>query len=129
MGIQNKFIPANSVLSTNTNRLYKCILTAGSTYVNDIFSNVVYLITYNKFELQYVGETSQNLNRRLNWHNFYFRNTTANFFCKILITHFRKGYCKDSSYIVNIIEKLKLTRHRARNTIDCAAKPIQLMYA
>ena len=61
---QNKIIPLNNILSTTTNRLYKCIVPAGSTYVNDHSSNVVYLITCNK--LQNVGETSQNLNKRFN---------------------------------------------------------------
>ena len=42
---QNKFIPVNNLLSTTTNRLYNCIVTAGSTYVNDHSSNVVCLIT------------------------------------------------------------------------------------
>ena len=94
---QNKFVPVNNILSTTTNRLYKCIVPAGSTYVNDHSSNVVYLITCNKCKLQYVGETSQNLNKRFNWHNSCFRNPTAYSFCKILNTHFSKGYCKDSS--------------------------------
>ena len=61
---QNKIIPLNNILSTTTNRLYKCIVPAGSTYVNDHSSNVVYLITCNK--LQNVGETFQNLNKRFN---------------------------------------------------------------
>ena len=61
---QNKFIPFNNILSTTTNRLYKCIVFAGSTYANDHSSNVVYLITCNKCKLQYVGERSQSLNKR-----------------------------------------------------------------
>ena len=102
---QNKFIPANNILSTTTNRLYKFIVPAGSTYVNDHSSKKVYLITCNKCKLQYIGETSQDLNKRFNWHNSSFRNPTAYSFCKILNTHFTKGYSKDSSYTVNIIEK------------------------
>ena len=45
---QNKFIRVNNKLSITTNRLYKCIVPAGSTNVNDHSSNVVYLITCNK---------------------------------------------------------------------------------
>ena len=63
---QNKILPVNNTLSTTTNRLYKCIVRAGSTYVNDHSSNMVYLITCNKYKLQNVGETSQNLNKRFN---------------------------------------------------------------
>ena len=40
-------------------------------------------------------------------------------------THFSKGYCKDSSYAVNIIEKLEGTGHTDRNTMDFAAKLIR----
>ena len=122
---QNKFVPVNNVLSTTTNRLYKCIVPAGSTYVNDHSANVVYLITCNKCKLQYVGETSQNLNKRFNWHNSCFRNPTAYSFCKILNTHFSKGYCKDHSYAVNIIENLEGAGRTKRNTMDFAAKPIR----
>ena len=72
------------MLSTTTNRLHKITVPAGSTYVNDHSSNVVYLITCNKCKLQYVGETSQNPNKRFTSHNSCFRNPTAYFFCKIL---------------------------------------------
>ena len=58
---QKKFVPVNNILSTTTNRLYKCIVTAGSAYVDDHSSNVIYLITCNKCKLQYVGEKLQNL--------------------------------------------------------------------
>ena len=120
---QNKFIPVNNILSTITNRLYECIVPAGSTYVNDHF-NVVYLITCNKCKLQHIRETSQNLNKRFNWHNSFFRNPTAYSFCKFLNTNFSKGYCEDSSYTVNIIEKPEGTELTDRNTMDFAVKPI-----
>ena len=86
---------------------------------------MVYLITCNKCKLQHVGETPQNLNKRFNWHNSCFRNPTACSFCKILNTHFSKGYCKDSSYAVNIIEKLGGKGRTDRNTMDFEAKPIR----
>ena len=101
---QNTFIPVNNVLSTTTtNRLCKCIVLAGY----DHSSNVVYLITGNKSKVQYLGKTSQNLNKRFNWHSFCFRNPTSCSFCKIWNTDFSKDYYKDSSYTVNIIEKLR----------------------
>ena len=67
---QNKFINVNNTLSTTTNRLYVLFLLV---HVNDYSSNVVYLINCNKCKLQHVGETSQNLNERFNWHNSCFR--------------------------------------------------------
>ena len=81
---------------------------------------MVYPITCYKCKLQCVGETSQNLNKRFNWYNSCFRNPTAYFFCKILNTHFSKGYRKDSSYTVNIIEKHEGTGQTDRNTMDFA---------
>ena len=111
---QNKFIPVSNVLSTTTYGLYECIASAGSTYVNDHSSNVDYLITCNKFKLQYVGEASQNLNKRFNWHNSCFRNTTIYSFCKVLNTDSSKGYFKDCSYTANIIEKLEVAGRTAK---------------
>ena len=122
--IINKFVPVNNILSTTTNRLYKCIVPAGLTCVNDHSSNVVYLITCNKCKLQYVGETSQNP-KRFNWHNSCFRDLTAYSFCKILNTNFNKGYCKGSSYTVNTIEKLEGTGRTEKNTMNFAAKPLR----
>ena len=86
---------------------------------------MVYLITCNKCKLQCVGEISQNRNKRFNWHNSCFRDPTEYSFCKILNTHFSKGYCKDSSYSVNIIEKLDGVGRIGRNTMDFAAKPLR----
>ena len=84
---------------------------------------MVYLITCNKCKLRYVGETSQNLNKRFNWHNSW--NPTAYSFCKILSTHFSICYCKDSSYAINIIGKLDRTGLAERNTMNFAAKPLR----
>ena len=88
-------------------------------------TNVVYLITCNKYKLQYVGETSQNLNKRFDQHNSCFRNATEYSFCKVLNIYFSKGYCKDSSYTANIIEKLEGTRRTDSNTMDFSTKPLQ----
>ena len=86
---------------------------------------MVYLITCNKCKLQYVGEISQNLNKIFNWRNSCFRNPAAYSFCKVLNTHFTKGYCKDSSYTVNIIVKLEGAGCTERNTMDFPAKPLR----
>ena len=53
------------------------------------------------------------------------RNPTAYSFCNILNTHFGKGYCKDSSYTFNIIEKLEGAKRTDRNAMGFAAKPIR----
>ena len=64
--LKNKLIPANNVLSTATNISHKCIVSSGSTYINDPSSNGLYFITCNKCKLQYEEKTSQNLNKRFN---------------------------------------------------------------
>ena len=48
---------------------------------------------------------------------------TAYSFCKMLNTHFGKGYWEGSSYTANIIEKLEGPGRTDRNTTDFAAKP------
>ena len=70
-------MPVNNILSTTTNRLYKSIVFASSIYVNDHSSKVVYLITCNECKLHYVRETSQNVNKRVNWYNSCFRKPTS----------------------------------------------------
>ena len=76
-------------------------------------------------------ETSQNLNKRFNWHNFCFGNPNSYSLCKILDSKgywqklFSKDYSKESSYTVNIIGKLEGTGLTDRNSMDFAAKPVQ----
>ena len=76
-------------------------------------------------------ETSQNLNKRFNWHNFCFGNPNSYSLCKILDSKgywqklFSKDYCKESSYTVNIIGKLEGTGLTDRNSMDFAAKPVR----
>ena len=101
---QNKFVPVNNILSTTTNRLYRCIIPSGSTYVNDHSSNVVYVITCNKCKLQYVREIFQNF-KRFNGHNSCFRNPTAYSFCKILNTHLKFMVIAKTLLILSILLK------------------------
>ena len=75
---------------------------------------MVYLIICNKCKLQYIRETSQNLNKLFNCHNSCFRNPTAYSFCKNLNTHFSKSFCKDLS------ETVRTERN--------AAKPLRKAY-
>ena len=44
---QSKFIPVNSILSTATKRLYKCIVSAGLISVNNRSSNLVETLLFN----------------------------------------------------------------------------------
>jgi len=70
-------------------------------------SNIIYLITCTKCNLQYVGETAQKLNARFNLHRSGIRNKDKINFCKRLCSHFHEGLCKDAEFTVNVIEKLE----------------------
>ena len=86
------FSPQDKIFCTSTNRVYDCIVPAGTTYINEHLSNVVYLITCDRCWLQYIGETCQKLNERFNWHNSCFRYPKKYSHCKILNLHFSE--CK-----------------------------------
>ena len=99
------------------NRFYKCIVSTGRTYLNDHSSNMIYLITCNKYKFQYVGKTSQNLSKRSNRHKPWFRNLIA-------YVYFSKDHRKNSSHTVSIIENFEGTEHTDKNTMEFATKPI-----
>ena len=56
--------------------------------------NVLYLITCEKCQLQYVGGTVQKLNERLNWHKSGFRDSSKYGHFKNFSELFSKGLCK-----------------------------------
>ena len=56
--------------------------------------------------LQYVGETVQSLRDRFSGHRIGMKNLFADNKYKILSKHFGVGLCRNTSNIVNIIEKL-----------------------
>ncbi len=68
-------------------------------------SNVVYLITCNGCNAQYVGETHQGIHHRFNEHRSKIKNKDKASNSTVLADHFN-GKCKDKGYKVQIIEKL-----------------------
>ena len=69
-------------------------------------SNCIYLITYCRCVLQYVGETVQSLKDRFSGHRTGMKTPFSDNRCKILNKHFDVGLARNANYIVNIIEKL-----------------------
>ena len=69
-------------------------------------SNCIYLITYCRCGLQYVGETVQSVRDRFSAHRTDMKNPFADNKFKILSKHFGVGLCRNANYILNIIEKL-----------------------
>ena len=53
---------------------------------------MIYLITCDKFKLEYVGKTSYKLNNSFSWHNSCCRYPEKYSFRKILNEHFQKDY-------------------------------------
>ena len=64
------------------------------------------MITCRRCHLQYVGETVQSWRDRFSGHRTGIKDPFADNKCKIHSKDFCVGRCRDSNYIVNIIEKL-----------------------
>ena len=100
--------PSDSFHSSLTHRKYvtKCDDKNIKNTLNCSTSNCIYLITCCRCGLQYVGATVQSLRDRFSGHRVGMKNPSADNRCKILSKHFIVGLCKNTNYIVNIIEKL-----------------------
>ena len=96
----------DKIVSSVTHRTYECVTPSGTKHYDCHAKNVVYLITCDRCYLQYVGETRQPLNERFNWHRSCLKYPNKYGFCRRLTEHFIQGACKNSSYSVQIIEKL-----------------------
>ena len=94
--------PTDYFSSTVTHRLYKACNHDLPSIVNCNSSNLIYLITCNTCNIQYVGETSQKLRVRFKKHRSEIKSGGKTY----LTQHFSKGRCKNSSYTVQIIDKL-----------------------
>ena len=118
--IKNIFNSKDRVVSTSSKRIFNCIVPPGSVYIDCHSSNLIYLRTCSRCSLQYVGETVQKLNERLNWHKSGFRNPKKYGFCRVLSNHFHKGICKGASFTVQILEKLEGNGRTSRNAMDAS---------
>ena len=98
--------------------MYECLTPPGTKYVDCHSSNVIYLLTCSNCGLQYVGETSQQLNARFTGHRAGIKNPSKHGTCKILSNHLNKGLCKNAKYMVQILEKLPGTGRTERNAVD-----------
>ena len=119
---QHQFTPQDYIVSTSTNRKYKCIVPDNSIYINCHSSNLIFIITCSNCKLQYVGETSQKLNERFGWHKSCLKDPKKYSFCKKLSAHFNEGLCKNANYTVSIIEKLEGTGRTERNAMDVQSR-------
>ena len=110
--------PTNFCSSTITHRIYPC---KNLEFSNQTFSpcdcstsNVIYLITCNTCNMQYVGETSQKLSGRFQSHRHNINGKLKGEGNWRLAEHFNVGLCKNSSYSVQILEN-RLGTGRMKN--------------
>ena len=115
---QKQFFPTDKVVSSATHRISDVIVPDNTVYLNCHSPNVIYLLTCNKCGMQYVGETCQKLNERINTHISNLKHSEKNGFCKILSTHFTSGLCKDAGFKVQLLEKLPGDGRTGRKAID-----------
>ena len=99
--------PNNSFHSSLTHRKYatKCD-DRNINALNCSTSNCIYLITYCRCGLQYIGETVQSLTDRFSGHRTGMKIQFADNRCKILSKYFSVGLCRNANHIVKIVEKL-----------------------
>ena len=112
-------------VSTSTHRVYQAIIPSDVEIVNCNSSNVIYLITCKKCRLQYVGETVQKLRERRNHHDSCFHHPEKDNTSRILSEYFSKGCCKNATYSVHIVEKLKGNGRDENNVADPAVTSIR----
>lgn len=117
-GLKSHFLARDKSISSCTKRTYDCITPPGTVYIDCHSTNVIYLITCSTCGLQYVGETAQQLNARFTSHRAGIKTPDKHGTCKILSNHFNRGICKDSKYVVQILEKLEGSGRTERKTID-----------
>ena len=87
----------NSIISNVTNKKY-LLINHTRENINCHTQNIVYLLTCNECNIQYVGETIQPFNERLNGHR------TSKVGCQHIINH--KSICASHSYTYQVLEKL-----------------------
>ena len=84
-------ISRDKVTSISSKRVFDYLVQNGTTYIDSNSPNVIYVITCNRYSLQYVEETVQKLNKRFNWHKTVFNQPCKCGFVRILLDHFHKG--------------------------------------
>ena len=99
-------ITSHTFSSNVTHRKYCSVIHKDIHIVNCKSRNLIYLITCNRCNLQYVGETIQELRRRFSQYGTDIRQGKLDFY---VIQHFSSGSCQNSTYSINIIEILEGT--------------------
>ena len=100
------FKPTDYFASSVTHRLYKCNNREWPEVVNCNTSNIIYLLTCNCCNFQYVGETSQTIYNRCKQHRSDIKAGKKNTY---LVQHFKNGRCNNATFTFQVIENLEGT--------------------
>ena len=114
-----KLLPTNFFTSTVTHRVYP------SKNDNCKSSNVIYLITCSTCNLQYVGETAQQLNFRFAKHRLNMQGQLKGECQKRIKDNFSEGNCKDSNFTVQIIHNLEGNGRTDKKSIDLGVASVR----
>jgi hypothetical protein len=105
-----QLVKSSKVKSTNSGREYDCIFETEEADCHSV--NLIYLITCDNCKLQYVGQTVQHLNLRMNQHR---GGTLGSTGCRVLTEHIKSYPCNGYGFSVQIIQTLSGT---GRNRYD-----------
>ena len=96
-----QLVQSCKVKSTNTGRVFDLNLEP-TVNASCKAANLIYLLTCNNCKLQYVGQTVQPLNMRINTH----RSSILGKGCKLLSEHLSTAPCTDHGFSVQILQYL-----------------------
>ena len=111
-------ITSSSINSNVTGKIFNAV-NLSSDIVNCHSQNLVYMLICKKCNLQYVGETTIPLHKRINIHR------TSKSGCENFINHFNSN-CKGSGFNIQILEKLEGSGYNALHEVDDVKRKVRL---
>ena len=94
-----RFSTKDHFVSSSTYRVHRSIIPDNSTTINCNCSNVIYLITCKRCELQYVGETAQLLRVRIGKHASCMNHPEKDNTCRILSEDFNEVFVRGLGFL------------------------------
>ena len=105
-----KLISSKTFISNNTHKKYNIINHTGD-HLHCHMQNIIYLLSCEGCNMQYVGETTVPLHKRINIHR------TSKSGCTNIINH-KKEFCPKSEFRIQIIEAFTGSGYNEFNEVD-----------